>query len=95
MTEKVKFALGERKYVCIQVRSSCMQPFEICSAKYVLRLGNEIEKSGECEIQKKSDSEVLLSALIQPQVKGAVYALEYTYEIAPEILKYEVKVCGS
>lgn len=93
--EKVRFILGERKYVCIQVRSLCRQAFEIASAKYVLRLGDRVEDSGECLIASKSDSESILSALISPQVKGASYVLEYTYMIPPEILKHEIRVCVS
>ena len=92
MTEKVNFELGEKKYVCISVRSTCRKPFDVTSAKYVLRNGDQTEESGECEISKRGDQETILSALIQPQIKGATYTLEFTYEIPPEILKYEVRV---
>lgn len=95
MQEKVTFELGEKKYVCISVRSTCKKPFDVTSAKYVLRNGDQIEKSGECEISKRNDTDTILSALIQPMVKGATYILEYTYEIPPEILKHEVRVCVS
>ena len=93
MTEKAKFELGEKKYVCISVQSTNGQPFDVTSAKYILRNGDQIEKSGECEISKRKDKETILSALIQPMIKGATYTLEYTYEIPPEILKHEVRVC--
>ena len=56
MTEKVNFELGEKKYVCISVRSTCKKPFDVTSAKYVLRNGDQIEKSGECEISKWNDT---------------------------------------
>ena len=92
MTEKVNFDLGEKKYVCISVRSTNRKPFDVTSAKYVLMNGNQKEASGECEISKRSDQETILSALIQPMIKGATYTLEYTYEIPPEILKHEVRV---
>lgn len=92
MTEKVNFELGEKKYVCISVRSTCKNPFDVTSAKYILRNGEQIEESGTCEIRPKSDTETVLSALIQPQIKGATYTLEFTYEIPPEILKYEARV---
>ena len=59
------FELGEKKYVCISVRSTCGKPF---------------------------DKETILSALIQPMIKGATYILEYTYEIPPEIIKHVVRV---
>ena len=92
MTEKVRFELGEKKYVCISVRNTCKKPFDVTSAKYVLANGDQKEASGECEISKRSDQETILSALIQPMIKGTTYKLEYTYEIPPEIIKYEAKV---
>ena len=92
MTERVNFDLGEKKYVCISVRSVCKKPFDVTSAKYVLMNGDQKEASGNCKISKQSDQETILSALIQPMIKGATYTLEYTYEIPPEILKHEVRV---
>lgn len=91
--EKVNFELGEKKYVCIKVVSSCKKPFDVTSAKYTLQNGSQVEASGTCEINHKSDTETILSALIQPMIKGAAYVLEFTYEIPPEILKHEIKVC--
>ena len=91
--DKVVFELGEKKYVCISVRSTCRnRPFDVISAKYSLRNGDQIEESGSCEIDKRNDQETVLSALIQPMIKGATYTLEYNYEIPPEILIHEVKV---
>lgn len=92
MSDRVNFEFGEKKYVCISVRSTNRKPFDVTTAKYILRNGDQIEKSGECEISKRDDQETILSALIQPMIKGATYTLEYTYEIPPEILKYEVRV---
>ena len=90
--DRATFELGEKKYVCISVRSTNRKPFDVTSAKYSLRNGDQIEASGSCEIDKRNDQETVLSALIQPMIKGATYTLEYNYEIPPEILKYEVKV---
>lgn len=92
MQETVYFELGEKKYVCISVTSICSRPFDVTSAKYVLLKGEETEASGQCEIEKKSDTETILSALIQPMAKSATYTLEYTYEIPPETLMYNVRV---
>ena len=92
MTEKAYFELGEKKYVCISVQSTNRKPFDVTSAKYILRNGDQEETKGDCIIEQKSDTVTILSALIQPMIKGATYTLEYTYEIPPEILKYEVKV---
>lgn len=89
---RVDFELGEKKYVCISVRSTCGQPFDVTAAKYRLMKGAEVEVSGPCEINQKSDTETVLSALIQPQAKGATYTLEYEYEIPPEKLLYNVRV---
>lgn len=91
-TERVTFELGEKKYVCISVRSTCKKPFDVTSAKYILKNGDQKVASGDCEISKRNDQETVLSALIQPMIKGATYTLEYTYEIPPEILIHEVKV---
>ncbi len=95
MTERINFKLGEKKYVCIKITSSCKLPFDVTSAKFILKNGSETEASGACEVKKKSDTETILSALIQPMIKGTTYILEYSYEIPPEILKHEVKVCVS
>lgn len=90
--EKIEFELGEKKYVCISVRSTCEKPFDVTSAKYILKNGDQKEASGECEISKRDDQETVLSALIQPMIKGTTYTLEYTYEIPPEIIKYNVGI---
>ena len=92
MQETVYFDLGEKKYVCISVHSTCGKPFDVTSAKYFLYKGEEKEASGQCEITKKNDTETVLSALIQPMAKNATYTLEYTYEIPPEILIHEIRV---
>lgn len=91
-TENAEFKLGEKKYVCISVKSTNKKPFDVTSAKYILKNGDQKEASGECEISKRDDKEAILSALIQPMIKGTIYTLEYTYEIPPEIIKYEVKI---
>ena len=90
--DRATFELGEKKYVCIIVRSTNRKPFDVTSAKYSLRNGDQIEASGSYEIDKRNDQETVLSALIQPMIKGATYTLEYNYEIPPEILIHEVKV---
>lgn len=92
MAETVYFELGEKKYVCISVHSTCGKPFDVTSAKYILYKGEEKEASGQCKITKKNDTETVLSALIQPMAKNATYTLEYNYEIPPETLMYNVRV---
>ena len=39
-----------------------------------------------------NDHEVILSALINPKRKGALYRLRYSYDIFPESLFYDVKI---
>lgn len=88
----MKMKLGERRKVCISVRSMGKESFEVTSAKYTLRIGGVIEASGECSIEMRSGQETILSAVVQPQAKNAAYILEYEYVIHPEILKYEVGI---
>lgn len=95
MVETINFELGEKKYVCISVRSADRHIFEVTAAKYVLKKGDEVEASGACEITQVSDSEVTLTALIQPMAKSATYVLEYTYEIPPEVLIHDIRVAVS
>lgn len=91
MRERVAFRLGEKKYVDIRVESCDGRPFMIKNAKFVLKNGDQVEISGECQIQQDETS-VIVSALIQPKIKGGNYTLEFTYEIPPEILMYNVLV---
>lgn len=90
--EKVNFDLGEKKYICISVRSTNGKPFDVTKAKYTLKNGTQTEESGNCEIEKRINAETIISALIDPAIKGATYILEYEYEVPPEILKYRVAV---
>lgn len=90
--EYVRFKLGEKKNVTIRVQSCDRREFKIAQAKYVLKKGMEIEESGMCEIVQEKAERVTLTALIQPKAKNTTYTLEFTYEIPPEILKYEIQI---
>ncbi len=90
--DRVEFKLGERKYICISITSTTGDAFEVTNAKYLLLSGDEIEDSGVCEIKQKSDNEVILTAIVQPQRNNTIYRLEYTYEIPPEILKHDILI---
>lgn len=90
--ERVDFKLGEKKYVCIKITSTTGEAFEVANAKYLLHAGEETEDSGVCEIKQKSDNEVILTAIVQPQRNNTIYRLEYTYEIPPEILKHDILI---
>nr|DAT09679.1 MAG TPA: hypothetical protein [Caudoviricetes sp.] len=89
--EKITFKLGEKKYVRIEVKSCNGQPFDVTKAWYILRNSDEIEAEGDCLIQT-GDGSTILEALVQPMIKNAVYTLDITYEIPPEILIYSAMI---
>lgn len=92
MIESTDFKVGEKKEVLINIRSMCRKPMEVTNAKWSLDIGDETESSGDCEITEISSVESVVSALIQPMRKNAVYDLNYTYTIYPEKLKHTVHV---
>lgn len=92
MIESTDFILGEKKRVSISVKGIANKPFEITGASYKLFLGGEVEDSGKCEVERIYDNETILSALIQPQAKNAIYELIFKYTIYPENFQYTVHV---
>lgn len=92
MIESTDFKVGEKKEVLIKIRSMCRKPMEVTDAKFSLDISGETESSGECEIRQISDVETILSALIQPMRKNAIYDLTYFYTIYPEDLQHLVHV---
>lgn len=90
--ENVNFKFGEKKYVCIGIRSCGNHPFEVTRARFELRCGEETEASGECEISRRGENEIILSSLLEPLRKNAAYRLSVTYDIPPEVLKHEILV---
>jgi len=78
----MKFTLGERKEVTIEIVSTRSDPFTITAASFELKRVNDntVEASGVAEI---TDHEV--RAIITPQAAG-VYKLYFSYEIANEKL---------
>lgn len=92
MIESTDFRVGERKEVSIKIRSMCRKPIEVTDATFALTIGEETESVGDCEVRQVSDVECILSALIQPMRKNAIYDLTYHYTIYPEELMYNVRV---
>lgn len=92
MVESTDFKVGEKKEVLIKIRSMCQKPIEVTDATFSLDISDETEASGICEIRQVSDVECILSALIQPMRKNALYNLTYSYTIYPEELRYMVHV---
>lgn len=84
----MQIILGEKREITIHISSTKDQPFTIRNAKWNLINRNKglVVESGACTVVDKN-----VSALIQPQVDGS-YILEFSYEIANEILKATVKI---
>lgn len=92
MIESTDFRVGEKKEVLIKIRSMCRKPIEVTDATFELTIGEETEAIGDCEVRQISGIECILSALIQPMRKNAIYDLTYHYTIYPEELVYSVHV---
>lgn len=92
MAETVRFRLGERKMITIRVNGCNGGAFQVKSANYVLKNGNDVEESGTCIIEQIGESVVDITALIEPKIPNNTYELTFTYEIQPEILKYMVRI---
>jgi hypothetical protein len=84
----IKFILGETKEVKIRVISKTNDPFTIAVANFELKndTTGETEETGSGSIK---DHEI--TALVTPTEKGP-HTLIYTYEIALEKLKADVKI---
>ena len=91
--QTIDFKLGEKKNVSIKVINTLSQVFEVSTAAYILKSGEEVEASGTCEIRNGcSDYEMILSALISPKRNRCTYILRFTYDIFPEKFIYDVQV---
>ncbi|MCM3789411.1 hypothetical protein M3221_13475 [Domibacillus indicus] len=84
----MKFILGERKEVKVNIISTSTAPFVIRNPVFTLyrNSNEEAVQTGECSINDKE-----LTAVIQPPAKG-LYTLMFTYEVANEILKAPVPI---
>lgn len=92
MVESTDFKVGEKKEVLIKIRSMCRKPMEVTNARFSLDVSGETESQGDCDIRQISDVECVLSALIQPMRKNAIYDLTYFYTIYPEEIQHLVHV---
>jgi hypothetical protein len=84
----LQFILGEKREVTIHITSTDNQPFTIRNPTFNLikRGSGTIEGSGLCKVYEKE-----ISALVQPKTDGS-FVLEFSYEIANEILKAVVPI---
>lgn len=92
MVESVNMHIGEKRKIAIGVKSTCHKAFEITDASFELRAGDEVELSGECEVEMIRPDEMAVSAFIHPQRAAALYDLVYKYRIEPEDYIYLVHV---
>lgn len=93
MTSTISMKVGETRSVRIAISSSCCEPFTVDSATWELMCGEEIDESGDCDIEFNTEcTRHVLTALICPQRKNAMYVLRFRYTIYPENFIYEVNV---
>lgn len=90
--ESLTMTFGEKRNIAVCVRSTCEQAFDIAEASFRLMSGDEVEESGTCGINYVNDTNVILTALINPLRKNCNYSLEFHYSIPPEELIYVCRV---
>lgn len=82
--EYVDMRLGEKKKVSILVSATYGRTFEITNATFSLVCGNDEESTGDCDIEMLNESECIISALVEPLRKNAIYVLDFWYDIYPK-----------
>lgn len=94
--ESVSLKLGERRRLRVLVENTTGFDCYVSSAHYVLLCGNEIESSGDCDIERVDKSTTVISVLIAPQRPSMSYKLNVEYNIGDETYIYSclVRVCG-
>lgn len=83
---KVKYILGEDKYVKILIHSPNNDPFEIDSASYELLRYGEVEDSGAALID-----EHIIGMKLCPQ-KRTTYELMITYKVIDTTRKVQIQL---
>lgn len=88
----IQFIKGEDRHVKFRVHSAKGADMIVENASFELSKYDEVEASGQCEIEKEG-TDVYLDMKLYPKNVGN-YELEITYQIADETLKHreEVKV---
>ncbi|WP_458412791.1 hypothetical protein ACNQFZ_18570 [Schinkia sp. CFF1] len=83
----MQFILGEKREVKIKITSTKNEPFTIRNATFELvKRGKGKVLGGNCEVEEQE-----IYVLIQPPEEGS-YILQFSYEIANEILKANVPI---
>lgn len=91
----IRFILGERKNVFLEVALPDGQDFAVADATYILHSARGVEAEGVCDVIRRDAGDYVLSVLLEPQ-RAINYILTYTYRIGEEIRKAGVyiAVCG-
>lgn len=92
MLESETFSCGEDRRVCIAVNSTDRHPFEITNATWSLMNGDDVETSGDCEVQAIRSDYTVLKAKIKPMIANNVYVLHFSYDINDEHLEQDVTI---
>lgn len=94
--ESISLTLGEKRRLEILVENTSGLDCHVSSARYRLLCGDEIEASGECDIEPIDVSTTILGVLIAPQRPSVTYKLCVDYDIGEETYVYMclVRVCG-
>lgn len=89
--ERVKFDLGEKRHVRIEIISKDGGEFQIMNARFELINADtkQIATSGECLV-----SDHIIDAFLSPEISGS-YELRYVYQIADETWIDPVRVVVS
>lgn len=90
MAEALAISLGETRSITIRVESTERKRFEITNATFSLKHGITTETKGDCTVEADGQYAYLLSALVTPQIKCTNYLLQFSYDIHPEHLLYDV-----
>lgn len=92
MLESETFLCGEDRRVSIAINRTDRHPFEVTNALWSLTNGDNIEASGDCEVQAIRSDCTVLKAKIQPMIANNVYTLRFSYDVNDEHLEQDVTV---
>lgn len=94
--ESVSLKLGEKRRLRVLVENTTGLDCYVSSARYALMCGNEVESSGDCDIERVDTSTTVISVLVAPQRPSMSYKLNIEYDIGDETYIYSclVRVCG-
>ncbi len=92
MLESETFLCGEDRRVSIAINSTDRHMFEVTNATWSLTSGDDIEASGDCEVQAIRSDYIVLKAKIKPMIANNIYTLHFEYDVNDEHLEQDVTV---